>query len=119
VFTQQYGWVWMPYGDQYVYSPEGAVGAAYPSAYVYRPVYGWTWLAAPWVWGVGPRIYFSVGPRYYGWYGHRFGHRGYARPVIRGYGGYRGGYVRGGYGGYRGYGGRGHVIIRGHGGHRR
>jgi hypothetical protein len=114
VYTQQYGWIWMPYGNQYVYAPEGA---AYPSAYVYEPAYGWTWLAAPWVWGWGPRLYFSVGPRYFGWWGHprfvRHGFVGGFRAPIRG--GFRVP-VRGGIrGGFRG---SIHAPIRGHfGGH--
>ncbi len=97
VFTQQHGWLWMPYGEQYVYPNE-----SYPMEYVYAPRYGWTWLAAPWVWGWGPRVYFSIGgPVHYGWYHRGFvGHRGIRGP------GFRGG-VRGGFGG-------GHVIRGGH-----
>jgi hypothetical protein len=114
VYTQQYGWIWMPYGNQYVYTPEDA-GQVAPSAYVYYPAYGWTWLTAPWVWGWGPRVYFSVGPRYYGWWGHpHFVGRG----VIRGFhGGFRGP-VRGHFGG--GHFGGGHFSgghSGGHGGH--
>ena len=45
VYTQQYGWVWMPYGAQYTYEPSQA--GVYPSEYVYYPSYGWTWLTAP------------------------------------------------------------------------
>ena len=40
VHTQQYGWVWMPYGNQYVYTPEDTSGSAYPYAYVYYPTRG-------------------------------------------------------------------------------
>lgn len=121
IYTQQYGWIYSPYGDQYVYTPEETTGAVYPSAYVYAPTYGWTWLAAPWVWGWGPRVYFGIGgPRYYHWYGHGFYHRGgryYARgPIYRG--GYRG-VIRGGYVGHHGYVGGGHYYGGGHygGGH--
>src|SRR4051812_37695313 len=55
VYTQQYGWLWMPYGDQYTYEP-GSEDAE-PYAYVYYPSYGWSWLAAPWVWGWGVSPY--------------------------------------------------------------
>ena len=121
VYSQQYGWIWMPYGNQYIYAPEGV---AAPSAYVYAPAYGWTWLAAPWVWGVGPRLYFSVGPRHFWWWGHprfvRHGFVGGFRPGFRGgfrgpvHGGFRGGF-RGGFGPVRGHvGGR----VGGHFGHR-
>ena len=61
VYTEQYGWVWMPYGNQYTY--EGTAYGSEPYAYVYYPTYGWTWLAAPWVWGWGAYPYFGgVGP---------------------------------------------------------
>ena len=96
VYTEQYGWVWMPYGDQYTY--EGTSYDASPYAYVYYPSYGWTWLAAPWIWGWGAYPYFGVrGALGFGWY------RGLYRAGY-GWGGYRGG-GRGGYGfgsGYRG-----------------
>jgi hypothetical protein len=124
VHTQQYGWVWMPYGDQYVYTPEAGPSGAYPYEYIYAPSFGWTWVAAPWVWGWGPRIYFSVGrPHYYGWYRHpHFVGRGFIRRgvPVRGFrgpvhirGGFRGGVrapIRGGIrGGFRiGGHGRGH-----------
>lgn len=89
VYTSQYGWVWMPYGNQYTY--EGSANDAYPYSYVYYPSYGWMWLAAPWVWGWGAYPYFGPrGPAGFGWYAglHRAGY---------GWGGYRGG----GYGGGR------------------
>jgi len=67
VYTSEYGWIWMPYGNQYTY--EGAANDAYPYSYVYYPSYGWTWLAAPWVWGWGPYPYFGIrGPMGFGWY---------------------------------------------------
>lgn len=71
VYTSEYGWVWMPYGDQYSYAPpDGSM----PDMYVYYPVYGWCWLVAPWLWGLGPAPFFGVlGPRWYGWYGHGLG----------------------------------------------
>jgi hypothetical protein len=92
VFTGQYGWVWRPYGAGYTYLP---AGGAYPDMYVYWPSYGWRWVVAPWVWGVGPRPFFGrFGFAHYAWYGRGFGHwygyrgvapswvgRGYAHPV--------------------------------------
>src|SRR5512143_507936 len=33
IYTQQYGWVWMPYGDDYTYVPPDGYGEPY--AYVY------------------------------------------------------------------------------------
>jgi hypothetical protein len=72
VYTDQYGWVWMPYGAQYTYLPPG--GAA-PDMFVYYPAYGWRWVVAPWVWGLGPRPYFGVyGVVRFPWYGRGFGH---------------------------------------------
>ncbi len=69
IYTQQYGWVWMPYADDYTYVPPDGYGEPY--AYVYYPVYGWTWIAAPWVWGFGPWPYFGVhGPVFFAWYRH-------------------------------------------------
>jgi hypothetical protein len=69
VNTQQYGWAWMPYADSYSYVPPNGEGTPYE--YAYSPSYGWTWLAAPWVWGIGPWPSFSVGgPSRFGWYGH-------------------------------------------------
>jgi hypothetical protein len=64
VYTGQYGWVYIPYGDQYVYTH---TAGAY--AYVYYPRFGWRWLAAPWTVGSGPHPYFGAhGPFAYGWY---------------------------------------------------
>jgi len=87
VYTGQYGWVWMPFGQQYTYVP--ADTQAYPYAYVYYPAYGWRWVVAPWIYGWGPRPYWGTwGPRYFAWY---------SRPWFR-VGGYWG------WGGYRGWG---------------
>jgi hypothetical protein len=93
VYTNQYGWVFMPYGNAYTYAPTVAGGDPYQ--YVYYPSWGWRWIAAPWVFGIGPRPFFGVyGYARYGWYGHPwYGHPWY---------GYRAGYP----GGYRG------VIVR-------
>ena len=124
VYTSEYGWIWMPYGNQYTY--EGSANDAYPYSYVYYPSYGWTWLAAPWIWGWGAYPYFGPrGPLGFGWYVglHRAGY---------GWGGYRGGghgwggaprgtgsggYRSAGAGGYRGgAGGSSHGGFSGHGG---
>ena len=84
VYTSQYGWVWMAYGDQYVYTP--ADETSDPYEYVYYPAQGWVWLVAPWVWGVGPLPWFgSVGPWHYHWYrGPAYHPRSAARPLFRG-----------------------------------
>jgi hypothetical protein len=119
VYTQQYGWVYMPYGDQYVYTPSG--GNVYPSEYVYTPSYGWSWLVAPWVWGWGPSVYFSFGPRYYGWYHHpHFIGRGFVGrgAVVHGFRGFRGNVGIGHFGGRVGVGHFGGHVGGGHfGGH--
>ncbi len=87
VYTSQYGWVWMPYGRQYV--DEGTYGADSPYQYVYCVGLGWSWLAAPWLWGWGAYPYFGVwGPHRFGWYrglyrsGYGWGHC----PIGGGYG---------------------------------
>jgi hypothetical protein len=81
VYTQQYGWVWMPYGSQYTYTPT-ETGAS-PYEYVYYPSYGWTWLAAPWVFGFGASPFFgALGPRNFVWYNHAF-YGGVFRPGFR------------------------------------
>jgi len=117
VDTNQYGWIWMPYGEQYTY--EGTADDTSPYSYAYYPSYGWMWLAAPWVWGWGAYPYFgALGPSGFGWY------RGLYRAGY-GWGGYRGG-GRGGYGmrggnrGGNGYGGgfRGAGNYRAVGGYR-
>jgi hypothetical protein len=100
VYTNQSGWVWMPYGAQYV--DEGTYGGDSPYQFVYGARIGWSWVAAPWLWGWGPYPYFGVfGPLHFGWY------RGLYRAGY-GWGRYRGGFPRGGHyaGGYaRGGGG--------------
>lgn len=66
-YTQQYGWVWMPYADRYLYLPPYGP----PYAYLYYPAYGWTWVAAPWIFGWGPWPSFGFyGAVHFGWYGH-------------------------------------------------
>jgi hypothetical protein len=74
VFTSQYGWVYMPWSDQYTSLPPDDYGDPYQ--YVYEPTIGWTWVAAPWIWGWGPWPYFGpFGPARFGWWGHRGWHR--------------------------------------------
>lgn len=69
VYTAQYGWIWMPYADAYTYVPPSGYGEPY--VYAYYPIYGWTWIIAPWIWGWGPWPYFGFyGPARFGWYGH-------------------------------------------------
>jgi hypothetical protein len=142
VYTQQYGWIWMPYADAYTHVPADGWGAPY--AYVYYPAYSaWTWVAAPWVWGYGPwPVFGAFGPARFAWYGHgwwRSPARWRYAPARAWYpgGGFRArsGFVWGGqaytpsrggavYAPFRGGGGRraavagGHAAIR-HGGHGR
>ena len=75
VYTEQYGWVWMPYGDKYTHlPPDGST----PNMYVYYPDAGWCWVVAPWLWGWGPMPYFGLwGPRVLRLV------RGRAGPVVR------------------------------------
>jgi hypothetical protein len=105
VYTSQYGWVFMPYGDQYTY--EGTAYDESPYSYVYYPNYGWLWLASPWVWGWGPYPNFGVwGPGRFGWY-HGLFRGGW------GWGRYRGGGPWNGAGGPRaGYAGAAHAGVR-------
>lgn len=73
VYTQQYGWLWMPYGPGYttVTSPTVAHG------YVYYPARGWRWVSAPWVLGLGRAPHWGrLGPRHYAWHG------GWNRPAV-------------------------------------
>jgi hypothetical protein len=92
VRTVQYGWLWIPYGQEYTYIP--ADPQVFPEEYVYYPVYGWRWVAAPWVFGYGPEpLWGAPGIRLFAWY---------TRPWFRvgghwGWGGYRG------WGRYRGW----------------
>lgn len=132
VWTEEYGWIWVPAGAQ-----SYAVGGD-PYVYIYTPVYGWTWYASPWGWG--PYYYGVWAHRPWGWrYApHVWYGRGWVAPRFGAYyhgrvgghwgGGYRGGYHGGYYrgGGYRGgfhggggfRGGGGFHGGGGHGGHR-
>ncbi len=101
VYTEQYGWIWMPYGSAYTYLPPN--GGA-PDMYVYYPAVGWSWVIAPWLWGWGPMPYFGVfGPSRFVWWGSGFGRwygfrGGYAGWYGRGY--WRGGRWQGHRGAY-------------------
>lgn len=67
-YTQQYGWIWIPYDRTYtVVQDDSAI--AYE--YVYYPAYGWRWVLAPWVLGFGPVPYWGpLGPVHFAWYAH-------------------------------------------------
>lgn len=109
VYTSQYGWVWMPYGSDYTYVYEH--DGSDPYMYLYYPAFGWTWVLAPWIWGMGPAPYFGVlGWGRFGWYGHgAFGHPWYGFNTWYGH--------RGNVPG-RGHFGAGHFSGGGHGGRR-
>jgi hypothetical protein len=79
VYTNQYGWIWMPYSRDYTYvAPDG--GMAYE--YAYYPSAGWRWIYAPWILGWGPSPFWGrLGPVRFSWYAHPwfrvgFVHRG-------------------------------------------
>jgi hypothetical protein len=67
VYTAQYGWVWMPYDRQYTHVDVNS-GVAF--VFVFYPRFGWRWVLAPWVFGLGPRPYFVRGPAHFAWYAH-------------------------------------------------
>jgi hypothetical protein len=67
IYTRQYGWVWAPYDRSYTAVNDDTY-VAYQ--YVWWPRFGWRWVAAPWVFGMGPRPYFAHGPRFFFWYSH-------------------------------------------------
>ena len=50
VLTKQYGWVYMPYAEQYTFVPP----RGHAQMYVFYPRTGWRWVKAPWVLGAGP-----------------------------------------------------------------
>lgn len=131
VYTSQYGWVWMPYGQNYTYVTPDESNVY---VYLYYPTFGWRWVFAPWVLGVGPSPYWGlsgVTPFYwhahpYYWRAHPYAWRArpyawqahpyYGRGPVEhgpmappGHGGYGGG-GHGGYGGHEGggHGGGGH-----------
>jgi hypothetical protein len=104
VYTDRYGWIWVPAGS------EATTVNAQPYAYLYAPAYGWTWFVSPWGFGpyrAGPWIHaVNAGPwpgapyRYYTgpsvWYGY---HGVVTHPYRPSFGSHWGGGVRGG--GYR------------------
>lgn len=64
-YTAQYGWLWLPWDAAYTWVPPAGV----PLMYAYSEGQGWTWLAAPWVYGVGPLpSYGRLGPERFAWY---------------------------------------------------
>jgi len=74
VYTDQYGWVWMPYADRYSYVE---LDGTLSYAYVYAPAFGWSWVFAPWILGWGPRPYWgTIGYTRFGWHAHPWFHRG-------------------------------------------
>ena len=95
-YTSQYGWVWRPYAQDYTYVPVDSSGL-----YAYYPASGWGWLAAPWIYGGGPRPYWSHhGVSRFAWYsrpwfrtgGYNYSDRyGFRHAPLYG-GGYRGGF---------------------------
>jgi hypothetical protein len=92
VNTNQYGWIWLPYSQEYTYVPSDP--QVFPDQYVYYPAYGWRWVVAPWVYGYGPTPSWGpLGLRYFVWY---------TRPWFR-VGGYWGWGAFRGWGNYRGW----------------
>ena len=85
VYTAQYGWVWMPFGPEFVFVPPGG---APPQMFLFYPAVGWRWVVAPWVWGLGPQPYWGVhGTSRFPWWGRGSG-RWYAfGPPYVGWGG--------------------------------
>ena len=74
VYTETYGWIWVPEGSTTVLVQEQ------PYVYLYTPTYGWTWYGSPW----GPGRYY-VGPWvHHAWGPPRVWHRGglYAPHVV-------------------------------------
>ena len=82
VYTAQYGWVWMPYDQQYTHVIDTS-GVAY--MFVYYPAFGWRWVLSPWVFGLGPWPHFIHGPGHFAWYAHPWfrGHPLVRRKVVR------------------------------------
>lgn len=74
VYTDQYGWIWVPEGATTVYVQEQ------PYVYLYTPVYGWTWYGSPW----GPGRYYYGPWVHHVWGAPRVWHRGgwYAPHVV-------------------------------------
>ena len=77
VYTTPYGWVWMPYDQQYTHVVETS-GVAY--MFVFYPGFGWRWVLSPWVFGLGPRPHFAHGPGRFAWYARPWFR---AHPLVR------------------------------------
>jgi hypothetical protein len=75
VWTDPYGWVWLP-ADAQPYEVQGE-----PYVYLYAPTYGWTWFDSPWGW-YGPDGGWGWARP---WYGRHWGPRyhAYAPPAYR------------------------------------
>jgi hypothetical protein len=86
VYTAQYGWIWIPFGPQFVHVP---TGGAPPQMFVFYPAAGgWTWVVAPWVWGLGPQPYWGVhGVNAFPWWGRGVGRWYGFAPAYVGWGG--------------------------------
>jgi hypothetical protein len=85
VYTAQYGWVWMPFAPQFIHVPPSG---APPQMFVFYPAFGWRWVVAPWVWGLGPQPYWGVhGFSHFGWWGRGFGRWYGFGPAYVGWGG--------------------------------
>jgi hypothetical protein len=122
VYTDTYGWIWVP-GEALPVIVDGV-----PYTYLYTPTYGWTWYISPWGWGpylygawvlhpwlpLGWRGGWVAGPGISVRLGGRAGYRGGA--AIRGPGAWHGTVHAGAPGGRAG-GGGGHAGGHG-GGHR-
>jgi|GEM_PF-3644268 len=68
VYTQQYGWLYLPYEQSYK-QVDDAAALAYE--YAYYPAFGWRWVVAPWVLGFGITPYWGTfGPVHFAWYAH-------------------------------------------------
>jgi hypothetical protein len=67
VYTSQYGWVWMPYGQTYTVVPANG----YPAMFLYGRRLGWRWVVAPWIYGWGPQPHWgNRGRAQFVWYAH-------------------------------------------------
>jgi hypothetical protein len=67
-YTQQYGWIWMPYDQSYTHVADDS---ALAYEYVWYPGYGWSWVVAPWVLGLGVTPFWGpLGPIHFAWYAH-------------------------------------------------
>jgi hypothetical protein len=99
VFTQQYGWLYLPYDQGYTHVVDDA---ALAYEYAYYPAYGWRWVVAPWVLGFGVTPYWGAyGPARFTWYAHPWFRVGTAhlRPTWgRGFGPHPGFHMGGGHG---------------------